>query len=110
MEQHTIEHRIQVPVAVFKRKEYWIAYSPALKVFGYSKDNLDAALSDFDTAIKTFIHVQTKLNSLNEALLNLGWSRNDGSITQPSYFNVNMQDLRGVPFEKRNREVSIPAA
>lgn len=109
MEAKKIEHRIQVPVAVFRRKEYWIAYSPALKVFGYSKDNADSALNDFDVAIKTFVFVQSKLNTLDEALLNLGWSRTDGSINQPLYFNVNMNDLRGVNFEKRSREVAIPA-
>lgn len=100
--------KIQVQIAVFKRREYWIAYSPALKTYGYSKHNVDEALEDFDIAINTFVHVHTKLNSLNQVLLDLGWTRNDKSFEVPKFNIASLGELRGIKSTSKNREVLIP--
>jgi hypothetical protein len=78
---------ITIPVVTYKKREYYIAYSPALKTFGYSKESEQGALEDFDKAVSIFLQVQKKFNTLNEALLNLGWVRKEQEIEQPKYFN-----------------------
>jgi hypothetical protein len=84
-------NEISVPVFLSERKGYWIAYCPVLKLYGYSKESGDAAYKDFDKAIITFFHVQNTLGTLNQTLLNLGWTRDDGRVSAPqvvSYFNL----------------------
>lgn len=71
MDKEIIDLDVKIPVSVYKRSEYWIAYSPALKVFGYSKQNADEALNDFDRALKTFIFVHSELNTFDNDLKNL---------------------------------------
>lgn len=106
MSRHTFN--IQVPVAVFKRTQYWIAYCPHLKTFGYSEVSSEEALKDFDGAIKTFFYVHVKLNTVEKALLKLGWSSRDGEYDPPKYFNVNVDELRGIKSTQKSREVQIP--
>lgn len=101
--------KISVEVAVFKRTKYWIAYAPALKTYGYSAKSEKDALKDFEKAIKVFLEVHSKLNSLREVLLNLGWTHSDSTLQSPKYFNANVSELRGIN-KTHNKSFSIPEA
>lgn len=103
------KYNIQVQVVVFKRQKYWIAYCPALKTYGYSKEDAEDALKDFDNAIDTFLHVQETLGTLNQTLLKLGWKRGNKTIEAPKYFNSDLSNNRGRNSRKRERQISIPA-
>lgn len=101
---------ISITVAVYKKTEYWIAYSPALKTFGYSKENEESALTDLDRAIETFFHVQNTLGTLPIALKNLGWTRVEQKIEQPKYFNYpGTNSWFGNAASKKQRQISMPA-
>lgn len=109
MKKHNIE--IGVGVAVFKRNKYWIAYAPSLKTYGYSDKSQKVALEDFDKAIDTFIEVHTKLNTLHEVLLKLGWQRKNNDFAEPKFFNIeNIGQYRGLSIDtSHSRKVRIPA-
>ncbi len=108
MNQH--QFKINVPLIVFKRTKFWLAYCPPLKTYGYSLEGPDHAVEDFDNAIKTFLHVHAKLNTLNEVFLNLGWTRTDDHYDLPKYFNTDIGASRsGSKGEQRNHSISIPA-
>lgn len=98
--------KISVPVVVGKRKRNWVAYCPALKTYGYSDKSKEDALKDFDSAIKTFLHVHTTLGTLNKTLLNFGWVRKEKKIEAP---NINLVKTQFKSPTNTTREVDIPA-
>jgi len=102
---------VKLTLAIYKRREYWFAFSPALKLFGYSKASAEEAIADFDKAFDTFLFVHTKLGDLQGTLLKLGWTRKDHTIDPPAYFNSEelINSIYGPNFSKREREVAIPA-
>lgn len=100
--------KIQIQIAVFKKREHWIAYCPALKTFGYSTIGQNEALEDFDIAINTFIDVHTSLNTLNETLLNLGWQRKDHTFDTPKFNLKTINELRGIESVEQNKKITIP--
>lgn len=98
--------KISVNVIVTKRTKFWVAYCPVLKTYGYSDKSKDAALKDFDDAIKTFCHVQATLGTLNKTLLNLGWRRVEDSILAPK-LNSHISPFRSKA--ATSRQINIPA-
>jgi hypothetical protein len=101
---------ISVPVVTYKKSEYWIAYTPALKTFGYSRTSEKEALKDFDRAVETFFWAQEKLGSLENALENLGWKRIHSERHQPKHFNMSLGNLiPGRTANKTERLIKIPA-
>lgn len=102
--------KIQLQLAVYKKRDYWIAFCPALKIFGYSREGEEGALKDFDRAIDTFLYVHEKRNSLENALKNLGWKRDDHHFDIPKFFNTDLSALTGKTIEQREREIIFPIA
>jgi hypothetical protein len=101
------QFKISVPVIVTKRTKFWVAYCPILKTYGYSSKGKDAALKDFDDAIKTFFYVQDTLGTLNKTLLNLGWVRKERNLTIPR-IHSNLSPFRGK--NSTSRKIQLPAA
>jgi hypothetical protein len=68
-------YKVFIPLSVLQKTNYWIAYCPVLKTFGYSNVSKEAAIKDFDDALATFFHVQDNLGKLDETLRSLGWTK-----------------------------------
>ena len=98
--------KIKLNVVVGKRTNYWVAYCPSLKTYGYSNKSKDDALKDFDDAVKTFLHVHTTLGTLNKTLLNFGWIRKEKQIEAPQ---INMVKTKFKSSTHTTRQVDIPA-
>lgn len=102
-------NEILVPVFLSNRKGCWVAYSPVLKLYGYSEKSEQDSLEDFDKAINTFFHVQHTLGTLNKTLLSLGWTRNNKNVSAPG--KVYSSEVS--PFRHKNsqtqRQILLPA-
>lgn len=102
--------KISVPVVVLQRKDYWFAYCPFLKTFGYSATDKEAALKDFDAAINTFFYVQAKLGTLNQTLLSLGWKQGRENVAAPDQIiSSDFSPYRSASADKTTREILVPA-
>jgi hypothetical protein len=98
--------KIKLHVVVGKRTKYWVAYCPSIRTYGYSDKSKEAALKDFDDALKTFLHVHTTLGTLNKTLFNFGWVRKEKKIEAP---HINMGKNRFKSATETTRQVDIPA-
>ncbi|OFX26983.1 MAG: hypothetical protein A2033_15930 [Bacteroidetes bacterium GWA2_31_9] len=67
----------------FKENNITIIYSPALDLSGYG-NNTDEARQSFEVSLREFLKYTTSKSTLNEVLMNLGWTIN-GSSTKPKY-------------------------
>ena len=103
--------KISVTVFTVQRHECWVAYCPALKLYGFSEQNEGAALDDFDKAIDTFLKVQDQLGKLKETLATLGWKRHDHRYDVPKRKYIStVSPFRGEGARSINRQIPIPAA
>lgn len=103
--------KISVTVFTVKRHDLWVAYCPALKLYGFSEHGEDAALDDFDSAIDTFIQVQAQLGKIHETLNALGWKRDDHKYNVPTRsYQSTVSPFRGEGARSTNRQIPIPAA
>lgn len=69
-----------IVVIAYKKSEYWVAYCPELKIFGFSKKNINDAISDFEIALKTFLEVHAELGTIVKSLIKLGWIRENDTF------------------------------
>jgi hypothetical protein len=102
--------KIVVTVFSVKRHDCWIAYCPALKLYGFSEQGEDAALDDFDSAIETFIMVQQQTGKLDETLTTLGWKKHNHAYGVPARsFKSSISPFRGENARTSDRQIPIPA-
>lgn len=99
--------KVNIPLLVIKRSKYWVAFSPHLKTYGYSSENAEGAINDFDRAIETFFYVHEKLNNLKEVLSKLGWVRQDNSYDLPKLLNTDL-GYSSFPSERVNHQIAVP--
>jgi|GEM_PF-6451357 hypothetical protein len=102
----------QIIVTVFttKRLDCWVAYCPALKLYGFSQDSEGAALDDFDKSIEIFLEVQHEIGKIDETLTTLGWKRNKEAYSAPARrFTSTVSPFRGEGARSNNRKIPIPA-
>lgn len=93
-----IEVAIKVNV---KRKEHsWIVFSPDFKTFGYSETDKASALQDFNLALKIFFKVHITRGTLDDALGNLDWLKEDHRFTT-SKFKFKLPNLRPQQVQER---------
>lgn len=71
-----------------KEDEYIVAYCPALELTGYGKTEREARKS-FGENIKIFFEETTEKGTLDQILLNLGWTirKKPSAIYQPPNFD-----------------------
>ena len=66
--------KVSVPVFFKKEKRHWVAYSPDLRTFGFSKRSQADALKDFDKAAGIFVRIHLQRGTLEKTLENFGWA------------------------------------
>lgn len=103
--------KISVTVFTVRRFDCWVAYCPALKLYGFSEEGEDAALDDFDSAIDTFLQLQRKSGKINETLTTLGWKRHDRTFDVPKRnFTSTVSPFRDQNAKSTNRQIPVPMA
>lgn len=93
-----------------------VIYSPALDLYGYGNDELEARAS-FSTTLEEYIAFTTEENSLSADLSRLGWAVNPQShrVTMPAWTSLvnKNQHLNDVmlnrPFKKFDQPIRFPA-
>ena len=102
--------KIQVKVFTVQRHGCWIAYCPALKLYGFSQSGETAALDDFDRAIDTFVSVQSETGKLDETLKTLGWEKHDRQLAAPNRrYESSVSPFRNEELHFTHRQIAIPA-
>ena len=71
--------QLELTVIIEKRKEYWFAISPDLKVYGKSKINAKSAEKDLNRAIQNFLDIHVEGGTLEKTLSNFKWSKTNSS-------------------------------
>lgn len=66
-----------LPVAVYRKRHGWSAFSPHVKTLGYSMVSPEEALKDFEVNLDVFFTVQAHFDILDRTLHNLGWTKTD---------------------------------
>lgn len=61
-------------IAIDERKQGWIAYCPSLKVLGYSNENEQGAIDEFNISLDAFFNIHLSDGTLSEALTQFGWN------------------------------------
>jgi hypothetical protein len=101
--------KISVTVFTVQRHGCWVAYCPALKLYGYSEQDEGSALDDFDKAISAFVEIQTQLGKIHETLTSLGWGRRDHSYKVPREYKSTISPFRGESAHSTTRQIPIYA-
>lgn len=85
---NTISLEAQFPYEIRENEKSWIAYSPHFKTFGYSSKSELSATKDLKIAIDTFFEVHTKRGTLEKALIEFGWLKQNNVFQKPKLFNT----------------------
>ena len=74
-------------VLVKKKQECWVAFSPQFKVLGFSQKNEDDAIDDLKDSLDLFFDIHVERGTLDEALNEFGWKKENDTFIKPKYFN-----------------------
>jgi predicted RNase H-like HicB family nuclease len=107
----TIKARVEVKIQLLllKEEDSYVAYCPALELSSYG-NTIKEAKSAFEDALAIFIEETTKMGTMKDVLLHLGWTLQLENYMPPSYSPVitsliPQAELAGI----ENRSVQIPA-
>lgn len=75
-------HKIVLSLVGFKEDGVFIIYSPALDIAGYASSIKEAQIS-FEIVLEEFIRYTQQNNTLEKALLELGWYISEDKIQAP---------------------------
>lgn len=114
-----IRHRgnvvnVSLSVIIFKEDNVFIAYCPAVNVYGYGMDE-DEAKKSFEVSVSEFFRYTLHKDTLCAELEALGWNvKSNSKFTPPEFSSLLSEnsDLRAIfnthPFHKIDTGVSIP--
>ena len=71
-----------LPVSILREGDSFIAYTPALDLSTVG-DTLEEAQKRFGEAVQLFFEEITEKGTVNEALIELGWQKEDNNLTPP---------------------------
>lgn len=71
-----------LPVSILKEGDSFIAYTPALDL-SIVGDTLEEVQKRFGEAVQLFFEELTEKGTINEALTELGWQKEDNNLTPP---------------------------
>lgn len=106
--------RVQLPVILFKDGNIYVAYCPAVNVYGYGATEGEAKKS-FEVSLSEFFRYTINKDTLASELEALGWKVRHGSKYSPPEFSALLSknaDVQAIvntkPFKKFDRGVNIP--
>lgn len=76
------QHKIVLSLVEFKEDDVTIIYSPALDITGYGY-SVEQAQESFEITLEEFVRYTHTNNTLEKALLELGWSVSDEKLEAP---------------------------
>jgi len=88
----------KLPVSFLREGKFYIAYTPALDLSTFGK-TLEEAKERFVEAVEIFFDEASKMGTLEEILLNLGWVKRKKEIIPPVVISHNLESIK-VPVYK----------
>lgn len=75
------------PILIKKKETCWVAFSPQFRVLGFSSVSEDDAKSELKSSLDLFFEVHAERGTLEEALKDFGWKKENDTFKKPKYFN-----------------------
>lgn len=82
-----------LPVTIFKEKDAFVAYTPALDLSSVGKTE-DEAKRMFTEAVESFFEELKALGTLEEVLENLGWTKHDNTFEPPKVVEHSLMSFK----------------
>lgn len=82
-----------IPVIFLKEGDYYIAYTPAFKLSTCGK-TFEQAQKRFSEAVDIFVKEIEKKDTLNEILLECGWTKIHKRLQPPEYISSSFQEIK----------------
>ena len=105
----------KLDVFIYENDGFKIAYAPALDLMGYGK-TIDDAKASFEIVAEDFFETTIRLGTLNQYLLEHGWSKEARKVEFLSPLawdiqdNKQLQDIFALDFEKQTVPVQYAIA
>ena len=77
-----VNYRFALPVSILKEGKTFVAYTPALDLSTVG-DTFEEAKQRFEEAVQIFFEEITSRGTVNEALLELGWQKQNNDYVPP---------------------------
>jgi predicted RNase H-like HicB family nuclease len=81
-----------LPVTIFREGQYFVAYSPALDLSSSGKSE-DESKKMFGEAVDIFFEELTESGTLEEVLLDLGWTKVDNRFEPPELIDQSVMTV-----------------
>lgn len=83
----------KLPVSIFKEGKLFVAYTPSLDLSTSAK-SYEQVKKRFDEAVSIFFEYTTKNKTLENVLLDLGWSRVKNQWAPPTIVSQSIEEVR----------------
>ena len=77
-----VNYRFALPVSILKEGKTFVAYTPALDL-STAGDTFEEAKQRFEEAVQIFFEEITSHGTANDALLELGWQKQNNDYVPP---------------------------
>ncbi len=87
---------LTIPVSFLKEGKQFVAYTPALDLSSAGR-TLSEAKKNFGEAVQIFLKELTRMGTLEDVLVDLGWEKKDNHLVAPELVAQEMESFK-VPF------------